>query len=272
MRPRAARTRGVVVIADFEQQRASRGSAPRAPSRRASASRSAACAGRSCGARARAARTPGGARPRAARDGAAASAPQIGRRLEHDQPDRRRPAHPRRRCCEGGSAAGGADELGQRREPRVELVDAGEVVQHALVDAQRRRGERRRPAPSSISRQRRSGAPGVSALQCGSASAASASAEGRRAQAVPLRAHRRRCRVSSSTPAQSSSRSRSNGDRPKASTTRSSAAGWATGPAARVGLAGERRLQPRCDAVELGGQRHLVLGDPVAHSATFGSA
>ena len=40
----------------------------------------------------------------------------------------------------------------------------------------------------------------------------------------------------------------------------------------RVGLAGERRLQPRRDPVELGGERLLVLGGPVVHSATFGSA
>ena len=59
-------------------------------------------------------------------------------------------------------------------EPRVERVDAGEVVEDPLVDTQRR-GSPARPGTGSTSRQRRSGARGASASQCASGRAASAS-------------------------------------------------------------------------------------------------
>ena len=115
----------------------------------------------------------------------------------------------------------------QRGKSRIEQIDAGKVMQNALVNAQWRGGEAARPVSASIRRSRRSGAAGASALQCGSASAASASPKvgAMRCELPWTSAHCAASAESISTPAQSSSMSRSNEVRPKIAVSRSIAAG-----------------------------------------------
>ena len=130
------------------------------------------------GARARAARGRARRRPAAA---TARAAPALGpdelRATGAAPPTRpQRGQRARRRArCDGGSSSAGGDGLEQAaRAARRGRSTPGQVVQHALVDAQRLGQRRPSPAPSSTSRQRRSGAAGASALQCAPGSAASA--------------------------------------------------------------------------------------------------
>ena len=115
----------------------------------------------------------------------------------------------------GPIAVGARSSDGDAGEPRSRGGDAGQVVQHAFVDAQRAPGEtgaaRAAPAPVAQRRVAATARPSAAAASSDSASAKLACAE-----APSLRARRpARSPSSISMPAASTSSSRSNGDRPK---------------------------------------------------------
>ena len=134
-------------------------------------------------------------------------------------PTRQQPAAMRSTSAGSGSSSPVAGTLTRRATPASALVGgrhAGEVMQDALVDAQRRL-RRLAPASGSTMRQWRSGAAATARPNAAPAAARSASRKLARAR------RRRRLRAataarkpaSSSTPATSSSSSRSKGDSPK---------------------------------------------------------
>ena len=128
------------------------------------------------------------------------------------------------------------------------------------------------PGSGSISRQRRSGAAGASALQCGVGERGEREAEGRQRELVAVGRTARAMRVVELGAGAQQQQVALEGRQAEGEHDALERVGVGDRPRRRVGLAGERRLQPRRDAVELGGERQLVLGDPVAHSATVGSA